>query len=190
MKIYQKLSGLAAMITILIIAFSIQTLSAQDKEKTAINWIKMEEAVNLSTTAPRKLFIYIYSDNCGWCKRMNDVSFSESVIIDYINENFYPVKLNSSLKEDVILGSRTFKHVLADPSKNIPAHHELVATLLNGRMTFPAISFINEKMEYMGVDFGYKNPALLEAWLHFIAGNEFLTTPDFSTYQSTFKGKL
>jgi thioredoxin-related protein len=190
MKINHEKSGLAALIIFLIIAVSFRSLSGQDELKTGINWIKIEDAINRSSSQPRKLFIYIYSDNCGWCKRMNDVSFSDSIIANYINDHFYPVKINSSLKEDVTLGSRTFKYLPADPSKNMPAYHELVATLLNGRLAYPAISFLNEKMEYMGVDFGFKNPALLEAWLHFIAENEFLKTPDFSTFQSTFKGKL
>jgi len=185
-----KIIALQVLMLILFLSLSLKLLPAQDSENISINWMKMEDAVNTSTSQPRKLFIYIYSDNCGWCKRMNDVSFSDSVIANYINDHFYPVKINSSFKEDITLGSRTYKYIPADPSKNIPSHHELVATLLNGRMAYPAISFINEKMEYMGVEFGFKNPPLLEAWLHFIAGNEFLKTPDFSTFQSTFKGKL
>ncbi len=190
MKKHHKISSFSFGIVIFFLALSTGYLTAQDNTKSAINWMKIEDAVNKSATGPRKLFVYIYSDNCGWCRRMNDVSFSDSVISNYINDHFYPVKLNSSLSEDVTLGSRIYKLVPADPAKNNPSYHELVITLLNGRMAYPAIAFISEKMEYMGVEFGFKNPPLLEAWLHFIAGNEFLTTPDFSTFQSTFKGKL
>jgi len=164
-------------------------LFAQTKAAT-INWYQIEDAVNKATTEPRKLFIYIFSDNCGWCRKMNDVSFSDTVIINYLNDNFYPVKLNASMKDNVILGSRTYKFVPADPTNNNPSYHELVVTLLNGRLAYPAIAFINEKMEYMGVEFGFKNPSLLEGWLYYIAGNGFLTTPDFTEFQKTFQGKL
>ena len=167
-----------------------ENLSSQQNRSSGIDWISIEDAVNKGLSEPRKLFIYIYSDNCGWCKRMNEVSFSDTIIISYINANYYPVKLNSSLSQDVILGSRTYKFIPADPSKNSPSYHELVVTLLNGRMAFPAISFISEKMEYMGVEFGFKNPPLLEAWLHFIGENEYLKTPEFSEFQKNFKGRL
>ncbi|MCB8998452.1 MAG: DUF255 domain-containing protein [Bacteroidales bacterium] len=163
---------------------------AQNAGKDEIQWISIEEAVNKSAVQPRKLLVYIYSDNCGWCKKMSSISFSEQEIINYINENYYPVKLNASITRDIKLGDRTYKYVNANPSANSPAYHELVLTLLNGRMAYPAIAFISEKMEYMGVDFGYKNPKLLEAWLHFIAEEAYKTTPDFTAFQADFKGKL
>ncbi len=180
----------ALFVFVLILQQGFSGLAAQEKLNPGIKWMDIEEAVNKSSSEPRKLMIYIYSDNCGWCRKMNNESFSEPVISNYINDNFYPVKLNASLSRDVILGNRTYKFVPADKEKNNPSYHELVITLLNGRLAYPALSFISEKMEYMGVEFGYKNPGLLEAWLHFIAGNEFLTTPDFTTFQSTFKGQL
>ena len=130
---------------ILLLSFSTFILSAQESASRAIKWIEMEEAVNKNYSEPRKLFVYIYSDNCGWCKRMNDISFSDTVISNYINNHFYPVRLNSSISRNVTIGNRTFRYVPADPAKNIPSHHELVVTLLKGRLAFPAVAFINKK---------------------------------------------
>jgi thioredoxin-related protein len=172
---------------LLLIMFGI---SARGKAVPEIRWMSIEDAVNTSLVTPKKLFIYIYSDHCGWCRRMNDISFKDTVIINYLNNNFYPVKLNTELSRDVTLGARIYKYIPADPSSGSPSHHELVVTLLNGRLAYPAMSFISEKMEYMGVEFGYKDPENLEAWLHFIAGNEYLKTPDFETFKKSFSGKI
>jgi len=62
-------------------------VSAQNEKTTGINWMGIEEAVNKSAIEPRKLMVYIYSDNCGWCRKMNNESFSEPVISKYINEH-------------------------------------------------------------------------------------------------------
>ena len=73
-----------------------------------IQWLTFEEAVEKSKETPKKIIIDLYTDRCGWCKRMDKTTFQNPIIADYINENYYAVKLNAEQKENI-----EFEHVIA-----------------------------------------------------------------------------
>ncbi|MDO9552210.1 MULTISPECIES: thioredoxin family protein [Rhodonellum] len=67
------------------------TLQAQDK----INWLTFEEAAAKTAENPRMILVDVYTDWCGWCKKMDKETFTNPAVIAYINKSFYPVKLNA-----------------------------------------------------------------------------------------------
>jgi len=77
-------------------------VSLSTKAQDKIEWMKFEEAVKANDFSPKMLFVDVYTDWCGWCKKMDKDTFTDSKVIEYINANFYAVKLNA---EDT---SRTF----------------------------------------------------------------------------------
>ena len=36
-----------------------------------INWLTWEEALEKTEEEPRKIFVDIYTDWCGWCKKLS-----------------------------------------------------------------------------------------------------------------------
>ncbi|NVK49065.1 MAG: thioredoxin fold domain-containing protein [Cyclobacteriaceae bacterium] len=64
---------------------------SQDK----ITWLKFEEAVAANQSNPKMLLVDVYTDWCGWCKKMDNETFTDPKVIEYINANFYAVKLNA-----------------------------------------------------------------------------------------------
>lgn len=56
-----------------------------------ITWMSFEEAVAKSQKEPRKMFIDVYTDWCGWCKRMDATTFQDSIVAKYMGEKFYAV---------------------------------------------------------------------------------------------------
>ena len=66
------------------------------KLDSIVNWISFEEAQNLAKTNPKKVYVDVYTDWCGWCKRMDATTFSNPVIARYMNKNF--TVLNSMQK--------------------------------------------------------------------------------------------
>jgi thioredoxin-related protein len=163
---------------------------AQDKKTDNIKWREIEEAIKLNKIHPKKIMIYVYSDNCGWCKRMSNNTFSNPVIAEYLNQNFYPVKINSNIKRDITLGSHTYKFIPANKETNNPAYHEFVVSMLQGRLVYPSIAYIDEELTFMGVERGYRQAGDFEVWLHFLAENAYKENNDFDAYGAEFKGKL
>jgi len=164
--------------------------NAQSTPPPSIHWIDIEKAVELNKSQPKKMMIYVYSNSCGWCTRFQNTTFSNPVIVDYLNQHFYAVKLNSNLKKDITLGQKTYHYIQANPEKRRPAYHELIVNLLQGRLAYPSVVWLNENLVYLSLERGYRNPADFESWIHFIAEEAYLKNNDFDAYDSTFQGKL
>ncbi len=119
-----------------------------------ITWLTWEEAVNLSLTDtnPKKMFVDVYTDWCGWCKRMDRVTFQNPEVSAYMQENFYMVKLDAEGKDPIEYQGNTFKFV---PSGR-RGYHELAAALLQGKMSYPTVVFLDEDRNMLSPVPGYQ----------------------------------
>ena len=66
-----------------IINFNTIDVIGQDKVK----WYTMEEVQKINTENPKKIFIDVYTDWCGWCKKMDATTFTDPRIIKILNED-------------------------------------------------------------------------------------------------------
>ncbi len=80
-------------------ARDVQSINNEKK----INWVSIEEVEKLTKENPKKIFVDVYTDWCGWCKRMDATTFTDAAVIDYVNENYYAVKLNAESKDNISL---------------------------------------------------------------------------------------
>jgi thioredoxin-related protein len=154
-----------ALITLLLITI---LGSAQD-----VNWMTIEEAYAESKTEAKPILVDVYTDWCGWCKRMDKDTYSKEDIANYINSNFLPVKFNAEQKDSINILNHTFKFV--DQGRR--GYHELAAALLNGKMSYPATVFLNEKFEMITVVPGYQNQEQFDVILNYIEGEHYMKTP-------------
>ena len=146
--------------------------AAAGSEEAAIKWISWEEAIKASEKQPKKIFVDVYTDWCGWCKQMDRTTFSDPKVVEVVNKNFYAVKFDAEGKNDIAYGNRTVKFI-ASGSRGV---HELAYALLDGRMGYPSYVYLNEKQERITISPGYKptEPFLKE--LSFIIGEHYKTT--------------
>ena len=71
--------------------FSITSAMSQSK----IEWMSFEEAAAKTQADPKMILVDVYTDWCGWCKKMDKETFTDPAVISYINSNFYAVKMNA-----------------------------------------------------------------------------------------------
>jgi thioredoxin-related protein len=76
---------------------------AEKTEKQGIKWLSIEEAEKLNKKNPKPIFVDVFTDWCGWCKKMDQSTFSDPSIIEYVSKNYYAVKLNAESEKQVIL---------------------------------------------------------------------------------------
>lgn len=80
--------------TLLMLALWVpQPLSAGKALSNQINWISYDEA-EAKGAGDRKYFLYFYTDQCPACTRLKKYTFTDKAVIEYINTNYTPVKVN------------------------------------------------------------------------------------------------
>jgi thioredoxin-related protein len=124
-----------------------------DKNKKAdtakINWLTMEEAAAKIKKQPRKVMIDVYTDWCGWCKKMDKSTFTDPAVVAYINKNYYAVKLDAEGKKPITLNGHTYTF------KPEYKAHELAVALLQGQMSYPTTVYLDEKFNMLTPVPGY-----------------------------------
>jgi thioredoxin-related protein len=79
------------------LAFPMQA-AAGSRDGKKINWSSYTEAQK-SDSSGRKYFIYFYSDHCGYCKRLESKTFTDATVVNYINANYTPVRVNAATEQ-------------------------------------------------------------------------------------------
>ena len=91
--------------------FTIITSSILLNAQDAIKWYTLNEAIELNKAEPRNFVVDVYTYWCGWCKRMDAQTFSNQIIADYVNENYYAVKFNAEQKGTLTVGEKEYNFV-------------------------------------------------------------------------------
>ena len=132
-----------------------------------INWISFEEAISQNKKTPKQFLIDVYTDWCGYCKKMDRNTYAFAPIASYINENFYAVKLNAEQKQDIQFREHTFKFVKQEQGRR--GYHQLAYELLNGRMSYPTVIVLDENFARILIAPGYQKANDFEYVLKFAA---------------------
>lgn len=155
------------------------SLTAQE-----VKWISWSEAVALTKTEanPKKVFVDVYTDWCGWCKKMDKDTFQNPEVAAYMAQNFYMVKMDAEAKEPIEYDGRTFKYV----AQGRRGYHELAAALLQGKMSYPTVIFLDEDLKMLSPVPGYQKVGpFLEIAKYF--GENIYKDKDWKTYSSAGK---
>ena len=55
----------------------------------SINWVTMNEALELQKNAPKKIMIDMYTSWCGPCKMLDKNTFTNKDLISFVNSHYY-----------------------------------------------------------------------------------------------------
>lgn len=154
------------------------TFTSLGQEK--IKWMDMEEALIMNSKNQKKVMVFIYTSWCGYCKKMKLQTFSDSSIASYINNNYYAVKLDAEMKEDIILGNTTYRNI----SRGNRNYQELALQLMDDNTFFPTTVFLNEKNQKLPPVPGFADASTFKKILHYYSEDFYKTTPwDDYTYK-------
>jgi thioredoxin-related protein len=99
--------------------------TAQAQEQ--IQWMKFEEAIAANEQNPKMILVDVYTDWCGWCKKMDKETFTDPLVIAHFQKNFYAVKLNAEdTKRKFSFMGRTFTEAEMAASMRVNSYPNFV----------------------------------------------------------------
>ena len=168
----QKVAYLALLFVTLGLSMAASRVTATNPPAEEITWYGWDEAIEMANQTPKKIFVDLYTDWCGWCKRMDATTFKDPAVVKYMNEHFIAVKFDAEQKETIQYKGYEMQF---DASAGRRGAHQLAISLLNGRMAYPSYVYLDENQDRITISPGYKDAEALLRELKFIAGEHYRT---------------
>ncbi len=161
--------------------------NATDKNKKAttpaakneIEWISFDEAEKRMQKEPRKVWIDVYTDWCGWCKVLDKKTFSHPEVIKYMNTKYYAIKFDAERLDSISFGGKKWGFM---PEYKANA---LAVQLMNGQMSYPTSIVMMENFQSPSPIPGYIAVPQIEGILKYLGEDTYKTTK-FEDYNKTF----
>lgn len=161
------------MLKVIHIVFSIMISISISHAQDEIQWLTWEEMQVMQKRKARKVLIDVYTDWCGWCKRMDKNTFQKADIARYVNNNYYAVKFDAEFKDDIIFNGLKYSYVKSGRK----GHHELAELILKGRLSFPTVVFLDEGLKVIQPIPGYQDSRSMELIVTYFARDYYKDTP-------------
>lgn len=165
---------------------SIFAIKAQEK----INWLSLNEALELQKENPKKIMIDIYTNWCGPCKMLDKHTFQNNDVATYVNEHYYAVKFNGEGNETINYKGNEFKNPYYNKSKANSRNSSHAFADFMRIQAYPTIAFLSEEGNFIIPLKGYYKPQQLEFYLKLLAEDlhtKLTTQKEFDDYQKAFK---
>ena len=142
---------------LLILFVALGTLAVQAQE---IKWMSLDEALAAQRKVAKPIFMDVYTDWCGPCKKLDKDTFSDKAVIDHINTNYYAVKFNAEGNAEVNYKGKKYSNpqYVAD-KKGRNGVHEFTRFLQV--RAYPSMMIFDAKGEVKAPIVGYHNPEQL-----------------------------
>ena len=126
---------------------------SQGAKKVEIDWIPLEKAKEYSKKYNKEILIFFYKKDCEYCEKMKKEALSDIQVINLINNNFLPVKIDSRTKDTIIYNGVAYGNQQAESSGRYDWRHDFYAEVASftrnntQQSTTPSIVLFNNKFE-------------------------------------------
>jgi len=136
---------------------SVPVAAPKNTNGEKLAWNKMEDLEQLAKNSNKKVLIDMYTSWCGWCKVMDRQTFSDPEVMAYLNENFHVVKFNAEQRNPITYRGKTYNWVQGGRR----GVNELAKEMLNGRLGYPSLVYLDQNLNPIAVSPGFKKPQQL-----------------------------
>ncbi len=146
-------------------------------------WLSFDEAFEKSKTQKRKYLLFCNVSWCYSCKVMKKITFSDSVIADEINKNFYLIDFDAATEQTINVNGKLYVSM----GKGQP--NQLAMELFQQNFYFPSVIFLDENFQELTVIRGYLTPKNFEPILAYFSEDAWKTMT-YENFIKTFKPKI
>lgn len=122
----------------------------------AMNWVPLEDGLKRASATGKYVFVTVYTDWCGYCRKLNNVTFKASPVLKELGKNFQSVRINAESQKTVVWqGKRMSEREVAGREWGVTG--------------FPTMLFMSPKGEIIGSYSAYADPELMVKLLTYIS---------------------
>jgi len=93
--------------TLILLLMAVVLMAGDDKagqaddpaEEKEIHWYDYDNGLSLAKEGGKHLFVNFTTSWCGYCKKMDKEAFADSAVINLLNTDFVPVKVDGDSKK-------------------------------------------------------------------------------------------
>jgi uncharacterized protein YyaL (SSP411 family) len=128
-------------------AIIILGLYAFKPKNDEVKWMNFNDGYALAKKKNKIILVDVYTEWCGWCKRMDKDTYAKTSISSVLNEKYVSVKFNPEVEG--------IKYTYNGKTYDGPG---LAAAISNNSISgYPTTVFINPKTHKTKIEVGYKN---------------------------------
>ncbi len=146
-------------------------------------WTDITEVWQKSRKDKRKFVIFTDFTYCYSCKVMKKISFSDPIIAEEVNKNFYLSYFDFLTTDTISINGVDYTN------KGNGYVNSLVMKLYNGNPGLPSIVILDENFEVLRILNGYANPLALEPFLVYYSSDAY-KKQTYQDFYKTFESKL
>lgn len=132
---------------ILSAAIIILGLYAFKPKSNEVNWMNFNDGYALAKKKNKIMLVDVYTEWCGWCKRMDKDTYAKASIYSVLNDKYVSVKFNPEVDG--------IKYTYNGKTYDGPGLAAAISN--NGISGYPSTVFINPKTHKTKLEVGYKN---------------------------------
>lgn len=137
---------------------------------SAVKWLTFDEGLLQAKNQNKKLLVDVYTDWCGWCKKMDAEVYTDASVAGILKDHFIAVKLNAESNARLRYDDRVFTNAQFSQALGITG--------------FPSTVFFRSDGKPITVVPGYVEADNFASILTYI-GNDHYQSMSFDEFQST-----
>jgi thioredoxin-related protein len=147
----------------------------------AQDWTTIDNAVAKTDAQHQFIFVDIYTDWCGWCKKMDQIAFGDPATLANLKNNFVLVKFNAEAEIPVTFNGKTY-NLVANGNRKA---NELALNIgaVGGRIGYPTLVVLDSKGNKLQAFPGYKDADTINQLIKYFTSGSYQSM-DFLTFQS------
>jgi thioredoxin-related protein len=151
-------AGAGILLFVLFVGMQLMPATASE---TSLAWYNFNDGLAEAKKTNKKVLIDVYTDWCGWCKKMDSQTYANKLVADYLKRQYVIIKLNAESNKQVRYKNQTY------------TEREIAAAFgING---YPATLFLKPDGEPITIYPGFADAQRFKLVLSFIAEDHYLS---------------